>query len=78
MSGQPSIKTYPPAGECGIWLAALRIPFFIDAPMRPYCYIGRGTTEQAAIDHLKALEAADTWSPENANTKLADTQRPSL
>lgn len=63
MSAPVSIKTYPPAGECGIWMATTRIALgYLDTPMRPYCYIGRGTTEQAAIDNLTVLEAADTWS----------------
>lgn len=70
---QPTdVRTYPPAGECGVWLAALRIALgHLDAPIRPYCYVGRGATEQAAIDHLMTLEAADTWSTDNV--KFPDT-----
>lgn len=60
-----NVRTYPPVGECGIWMAALRVGFGFNMPIRPYCYIGRGTTEQEAIDDLMARETADTWSSEN-------------
>lgn len=61
--GKPGcIRTYPPTGDKGIWRATLSPPLgHLDDPIRPYVYVGQGDTEQAAIDHLKFLEANDTW-----------------
>lgn len=58
-----TVRTYSPPYPGGLWKATLILALgHIDAPVRPYAYIGVGYTEQAAIDHLNALEAADTWS----------------
>lgn len=68
MSGD-NIQTYPPRSGSSFWRATLRHSLgAVGSPLRPYCYVGEGDTEQAAIDHLKALEAADTWSQEMTHT----------
>lgn len=62
-----SVRTYAPPSSGGAWRATL-LPALghIDAPIRPYGYIGVGTTEREAIEDLLAREAADTWEADNA------------
>jgi hypothetical protein len=61
-----SIRIYPPPGPGGMWKATLIEAIkAIGEPVRPYILVGHGATKDAAIDHLLALEAADTWRAEN-------------
>lgn len=63
LARRDTLRTFQPRHRGGMWTATLvKALGAVGAARRPYDLVGIGATEQAAIEHLHSLEAADTWS----------------
>lgn len=63
LARRDTLRTFTPRHSGGMWTATLVEALgAVGASRRPYYLVGIGATEQAAIEHLHSLEAADTWS----------------